>query len=96
MLDYKDIITKRYLLGMSGREIADQTQAGKAGVYDFLWAFDKCDKPSYPLPEGITNYGIYEIVYDHATGNNTCNESYEQPEFEQVLHQMTKRKKTWS
>ena len=36
MLDYKDIITKRYLLGMSGREIADQTQAGKAGVYDFL------------------------------------------------------------
>ena len=92
MLDYKDIITKRYLFGMSGHEIAKQTKSGKSGVYDFLRAFEKCDKLSYPLPEGITNYGIYELVYGHAPGSNTRNESYEQPDFEYVFKQMTTRK----
>ena len=36
MLDYKDIITKRYALGMSGSEIARQLNASKSGVNDFL------------------------------------------------------------
>ena len=92
MLDYKDIITKRYLMGMSGREIAEQSQAGKSGVYDFLKAFEKCDRISFPLPEGITNYGIYELVYGHAPGSNTRNEAYQLPDFEQVFRQMTGKK----
>ena len=92
MLDYKDIITKRFLFHMSGREIADVLGISKSGVYDFLTAFEKCDKLSYPLPEGITNYGIYELVYGHAPGSNTRNADYEQPDFEWVFHQMTERK----
>ena len=85
MLDYKDIITKRFLLGMSGSSIAGLAGVSVSGVNDFLRAFEKCDKLSYPLPEGITNYGIYELVYGHAPGSNTRNESYEQPDFEQVF-----------
>ena len=41
MLDYKDILTKRYVLRLSLREIAEQTGAGKSGVHDFLKAFEK-------------------------------------------------------
>ena len=58
MLDYKDIITKHYALGMSGRKIAESLKVSKSGVNDFLRAFQECPVLSYPLPEGITNYGI--------------------------------------
>ena len=91
MLDYKDIITKRFLLKMSGREIAEMLGASKSGVYDFLTAFEKCDKLSYPLPDGITNYGIHELVYGHAPGSNTRSEEYVQPNYEWVFHQMNER-----
>ena len=43
MLDYKDIITKHYALGMSGREIAEQLSGSKSGVNDFLRAFKECN-----------------------------------------------------
>ena len=36
MLDYKDIITKHYALGMSGRKIAESLKVSKSGVNDFL------------------------------------------------------------
>ena len=57
-LDYKDIIIKHYALSMSGSEIARQAGFSKSGVNDFLRAFKKCEDLSYPLPAGITNYGI--------------------------------------
>ena len=57
-LDYKDIIIKHYALSMSGSEIARQTGFSKSGVNDFLRAFKKCEDLNYPLPAGITNYGI--------------------------------------
>ena len=41
MLDYKDILTRRYVLRLSLREIAEKTGAGKSGVHDFLKAFEK-------------------------------------------------------
>lgn len=63
MLDYKTIIIKRYALGMSGRGIARQIGASKSGVNEFLRAFEECGAISYPLPNGITNYGIAELVY---------------------------------
>ncbi|MCI6044457.1 hypothetical protein MR857_14280 [bacterium] len=63
MLDYKNIIIKRYALSMSGSEIARQLSVSKSGVNDFLRAFEKCENLSYPLPPGITNYGIAELVY---------------------------------
>ena len=65
MLDYKDIITKHYALGMSGRKIAESLKVSKSGVNDFLRAFQECPVLSYPLPEGITNYGIAALVYWH-------------------------------
>lgn len=92
MLDYKDIIIRRYTLGLSGKEIADQLGCSKSGVYDFLSAFDKSERISYPLPEGITNYGIYELVYGHVPGSNTRNSEYELPDFEWIHDQMENRK----
>ena len=47
MLDYKDIIIKRYALNMSGRAIASALGVSKSGVNDFLNAFDKCDTLQY-------------------------------------------------
>lgn len=58
MLDYKDIIIKHYALKMSGRKIASHIGASKSGVNEFLKAFEECEKLQYPLPPGITNYGI--------------------------------------
>jgi transposase len=92
MLDYKDIIKKRYLLNLSGREIAEKIGASKSGVYDFLKAFEKSDRISYPLPERITNYGIHELVYGHAPGANARSDDYEKPDYQYVFYQMTERK----
>ena len=92
MLDYKDIITMRYALGMSGSEIARQLNASKSGVNDFLRAFKECENLDYPLPEGITNYGIAEIVYGRATGSGSRDLSYELPDFADVHKQINNRK----
>ena len=43
MLDYKNIIIKRYALKMSGAEIAKEISASKSGVNDFLKAFKECE-----------------------------------------------------
>ena len=51
MLDYKDIITKHYALGMKGGEIAATLGNSKSGVNDFLRAFEHCEALSYPLPD---------------------------------------------
>ena len=75
MLDYKDIIIKRYALSLSGSEIVRQLGASKSGVNDFLRAFEKCESFSYPLPPGITNYGIAEIVYGSIPGSGGRNEN---------------------
>ena len=64
MLDYKNIIIKYYAVSFSESKIARQLGTSKSGVNDFLRAFDKCELLSYPLPSGITNYGIAELVYD--------------------------------
>ena len=58
LLDYKDIIIKHYALSMSSREIAEQISVSKS-----LATFKDCKAVGYPLPEGITNYGIATAVY---------------------------------
>ena len=68
MLDYKSIIIKRYALNMSYKELAEEFSASKSGINDFIRAFEKCEKLSYPLLDGITNYAIYELVYGHEPG----------------------------
>ena len=85
MLDYKNIIIKRYTLNLSFKELAEEFGASKSGVNDFIRAFEKCDKLSYPLPEGISNYAISELVYGHVPGSNNRSSEYEQPDFEYEL-----------
>lgn len=92
MLDYKDIIIKRYALGMSGREIARLKNVSKSGVNEFLRSFEQCERICYPLPEGITNYGIAELVYGKVPGTNVRNENYVLPVFEEIAKQMSSRK----
>ena len=84
MLDYKSIIIKRYA--------AEEFSASKSGINDFIRAFERCEKLSYPLPEGITNYAIYELVYGHEPGANRRNVGYEQPDFASIFRQMNERK----
>ncbi len=95
MLDYKLILTKYFVLHMSGREIASDLHASKSGVNGFLQAFKACDTLSYPLPEGITNYGIAEQVYgtgtDHAAGSRS-DTGFVQPDYADIYLQMTNRK----
>ena len=92
MLDYKDIITKHYALGMSGRKIAESLKVSKSGVNDFLRAFQECPVLSYPLPEGITNYGIAALVYRKRTVEHSRDLSYEMPDYETVEKEMSSRK----
>ena len=94
MLDYKAIINKHYGLGMSGTAIAHDSGASKSGVNDFLRAFERCEKLSYPLPEGITNYAIYEMVYGKTPGTNGRDLRFELPNFAEISRAMTKKNMT--
>ena len=91
-LDYKDIIIKHYALSMSGSEIARQTGFSKSGVNDFLRAFKKCEDLNYPLPAGITNYGIALKVYGAVPGSGGRNENIELPDYEDAAKLMATRK----
>ena len=91
-LDYKDIIIKHYALSMSGSEIARQTGFSKSGVNDLLRAFKKCEDLNYPLPAGITDYGIALKVYGSVLGAGGRNENIELPDYEEAAKLMATRK----
>ena len=91
MLDYKDIITKHFALGMSGGQIAETLGVSKSGVNDFLRAFKACKTLGYPLPQGITNYGIAAEVYGKNPAVVGRDLSYELPEYESVAQAMSSR-----
>ena len=91
-LDYKSIITKHYLLHLSGQDIADQTGASKSGVNGFLKAFERAEGISYPLPPGITNEGIEALVYPSTAASHARDESYQLPDFALIHKEMTTRK----
>ena len=91
MLDYKDIITKHFALGMSGKAIAESQNASPSGVNDFLRAFKACEALSYPLPPGITNYGIASAVYGADTTVSGRDLTYEMPDYEAVAKAMSSR-----
>lgn len=77
---------------MSGSEIARQIGASISGVNDFLRAFKKCEDLQYPLPVGITNYGIANKVYGSAPGSGGRNENIELPDYEEAAKLMPTRK----
>ena len=91
MLDYKDIITKHFALEMSGGQIAETLGVSRSGVNDFLRAFKTCKTLSYPLPQGITNYGIAAAVYGGNPAVVGRDLSYELPDYESVAKAMTSR-----
>ena len=91
MLDYKDIITKHFALGMSGAQIAESLDVSKSGVNDFLRAFKACQTLNYPLPQGITNYGIAATIYRKNPAAVGRDLSYELPDYESVAKAMSSR-----
>ena len=91
MLDYRDIITKHYALGMSGKAIAEALHVSVSGVNDFLRAFRSCKTLSYPLPQGITNYGIAAEVYGKNPAVTGRDLTFELPEYERVAKEMSSR-----
>lgn len=91
MLNYKDIIIRHFALHQSGREIARELGVSKTGVNDFLRSFKQCEELQYPLPEGITNYGIAILVYGRAPDSSSRDSSYELPRYEKVNEMLKKR-----
>ena len=64
------------------QKIAEVIGASKSGVNDFLKAFEQCESLTYPLPPGITNYGIAELVYGKTPdGKDRRDLRYELPDF---------------
>ena len=92
MLDYKDIIVKHFGLGMSGRQIARGLGVSKSGVNDVLGAFKRCESLDFPLPEGITNYGIAAKIYGGSPSAVGRDMTYACPDFEEVHKQLHERK----
>ena len=92
MLDYKTIIIKRYALNLSGTQIAKDLGCSKSGVNDFLKRFEECKTISFPLPDGITNYGIAELVYGKVSGQGIRNKTFVLPNYAEVYQQMISRK----
>ena len=92
MLDYKDIIVKHFGLGMSGRQIARELGVSKSGVNDVLGAFKRCESLDFPLPEGITNYGIAAKIYGGSPGAVGRDTTYACPDFEDIHKQLHGRK----
>lgn len=92
MLDYKSIIIKHYALNLSGSQIARDLGCSKSGVNDFLKRFEESEAINFPLPEGITNYGIAELVYSKVPGQGGRDESFVFPDYAEIHRQMTTRK----
>ena len=94
MLDYKTIIIQHYALHMSGREIASGLGVSKSGVNDFLNAFKACKTLRYPLPNGITNYGIYEQVYGQPSAPASGRDGFTAPDYSSVNSEMSRKNMT--
>jgi hypothetical protein len=93
MLDYKNIIIKPYVLHMTGREIAEALQVSQSGVNGFLREFKRCKTLSFPLPEGITNLGVFNKVYPNAASVQIKHdERYELPDFGEIHQRMASEK----
>ena len=60
MLDYIDIIIKRFALQMSGRQIAAALGVSKSGVNDFLNAFERCELLESLVALKLEDYSRYE------------------------------------
>lgn len=94
MLDYKRIINMHYGSCISGREIAKELNVSKTGVNQFIAAFEDCEALSFPLPAGITNYGIAKLVYGSGNPTRIRDESFSLPDCEEIHRQMATKNMT--
>ncbi len=74
---------------MSGSQIAATLGVSKSDVNDFLRAFNACKAFGFPLPQGITNYGIADAVYGTDNTASSRNLSYELPEYGSVARALS-------
>ena len=72
--------------------VSEQPNCYQSGVNDFLRAFKKYEDLSYPLPAGITNYGIALKVYGSVPGSGGRNKNIELPDYEEAAKLMATRK----
>ena len=87
MPDYKDII-KHFGPGMSGCQIARELGVSKSGVNDVLGAFKRCEDLDFPLPEGITNYGIASKIYGSSPSAAGRDITFAYPDFEDMTSEL--------
>lgn len=68
-MDYKRVLLLHFTNGLSSRDIAEATGAGKTTINEFLKRFRDCRELSYLLPEDVTNEFIESLLYQKA-GNS--------------------------
>ena len=92
-MDYKRVLVLHFTNGMSSREIAETTGAGKTTVNEFLKRFEACDDLTYPLSEDITNEYIASRLYKKA-GNLVISDLYRDFDPEEVHRALAKKGET--
>lgn len=65
-MDYKRVLLLHFTNGLSSRDIAEATGAGKTTINEFLKRFRDCRELSYLLPEDVTNEFIESLLYQKA------------------------------
>ena len=100
MLDYKDILTKHYALHLSSREISRKCNVSESGINTFLEKFRAYEDLDYPFRLGINNAWIAKLVYAKNSAIGALNESYEYPNYGEVLnltrdHKNITQQKCW-
>lgn len=64
IMDYKKVLRLHFINKLSSRAIAANCGCGKTSVNEFIKRFNESDELTYPLPEGVTNEYIQELLYE--------------------------------
>ena len=75
----------------AARRLPRRSTPVPSGINDFLCAFKACETLSYPLPPGITNYGIAAEVYKKNPSITGRDLTYELPDYGAVSKAMFSR-----
>ena len=92
-MDYKRVLLLHFTNGLSSRDIAEATGAGKTTINEFLKRFRACRELSYPLPEDVTNEFIENLLYQKA-GNLVRSDLYRDFDPEEVHRALAKKGET--
>lgn len=92
-MDYKRVLLLHFTNGLSSREIAEATGAGKTTINEFLKRFRECRELPYPLPKDVTNEFIESLQYQKA-GNPIRSDLYRDFDPEEVHRALAKKGET--